>query len=44
LVEGTPNHYTFTIAEGGRFVIEAIAQYHGTQRITITDPFMILAQ
>ena len=44
LIEGTSNRYEFTIAEGGRFVIEAIAQYHGTQRITITDPFMVLAQ
>ena len=44
LVEGTSNVYEFTIAEGGRFVIEAVTKYHGTQCVTITDPFVILAQ
>lgn len=43
-IEGVPGHYAFSIGEGGRFVIKAVTKYHGTQRITLSDPFMILAQ
>lgn len=34
-------HYYFSLGEGGRFVIQAKTHYNGTQRMTISAPFVV---